>query len=293
MEILELDFQFWRFWAFSLLAIVISLSVVYFTMQFQGNTWANLVGYVTIGFTIIWFVCLIMFYKTYYEYRDSLRLNNESNIYSIRREQLLVFLSIIFAIIVIILVPYMDVSSNSKGQFAINFYSSFFGILISFFLGFSSQALFNRSQEIRQTKSEIKKSVNEAIIILKALRDEITHNVQLLNQIIDNLSIPNYVIFYNLQLSTWNSISITKLETLKNYSIIREISRIYYEYEHLNRKVNVQFEMSFSTLRALSNFIDIRNSLVNPIIEHAKILVVDSGKLLEEINKELLKYQQN
>jgi len=210
------------------------------------------------------------------------------------KEVSLLLIAIVFTIVIVIIVPYLDVSMGLNGQLAINFFGSFFGVLISILFAFSIQALFESKQEKKRIETENKRQIDESLDILKALKDEINHNIELLKQMIREL--PTIVIFYNLQLSTWNSISITKLEALKNFSLVKEVSRIYYEYEHLSRKVDIQFQMHYGPIRIPNlNLIyeDIRNSIIKPILMHANILIEDSKKLIEKIDKELSKYQQN
>jgi len=125
----------------------------------------------------------------------------------------------------------------------------------------------------------------DAIKILTALKDEITHNIALLKQMQGEP--PSEVIFYNLSLSTWEATSGRRLEAVENYELVRHISRIYYEFQHLSRKVDVQFHMHYSVLLAMSNYDKIRGSIVGPIIAHASTLEKESESLLAEIDEEL------
>jgi hypothetical protein len=206
-------------------------------------------------------------------------------------EVLLVLIAVLVAIVIVIVIPYLDASMKSNGQLAINFYGSFFGVLISVLLAFAGQAVLQKRQENSQRALEDKKLIKEAIVVLKAIKSEMNHNIDLLNQMVREL--PTMTIFYNLQLSTWKSTSITKLDSLKNFAIIKNISRIYYEYEHLSRKVDIQFQLHYGYIRTNPNYEEIRKSIVNPIILHASILAEESKIILEEIDNELTKYQQN
>jgi predicted ferric reductase len=70
---LELDFEFWKFWSFTLLALVITLGVAFFTMVYQSYTWAPVIGWVTVGVIILWMLSLIMFYVNYNKFRKTLK----------------------------------------------------------------------------------------------------------------------------------------------------------------------------------------------------------------------------
>jgi hypothetical protein len=164
----------------------------------------------------------------------------------------------------------------------VEFWSSFLSGLIATMIGVATGipiALWlDRKIAARHRKED-------AIRVLAALKDEITHNIALLKQMRGEL--PSAVIFYNLNLSTWEATSASRLEAVENYELVRHISRIYYEFQHLSRKVDVQFHMHYSALLAMNNYDKIRASIVVPIIAHAATLEKESESLLAEIDEEL------
>ena len=136
----------------------------------------------------------------------------------------------------------------------------------------------------RQVESKQKK---EGKAILEALHNELSHDSSLLNQMCDEL--PNGVIFYNLDLSTWQATTGKQLESLRNYELVRRISGMYYEFQHLNRKVDVQFEIHFSSTRTFSRYSDLRREIVGPILVHAAELQPHLVKLISDIKVEVEK----
>ncbi len=99
--------------------------------------------------------------------------------------------------------------------------------------------------------------------------------------------LPTMVIFYNLDLSTWNSLSFKKLDILDNFEIVKAINHVYYEYQHLSRKVDIQFQTHYSTLLAMSNYNQIRQSIVSPILAHIDPLIKESKELSGRISAEI------
>ncbi|MBL7170171.1 MAG: hypothetical protein ISS48_04070 [Candidatus Aenigmarchaeota archaeon] len=75
MDVLELDFQFWRFWAFSLLAISITLLIAWYNINFQNNPWESKVGLMAVSFTALWVISLGFFLVTYVKFKKKLSKN--------------------------------------------------------------------------------------------------------------------------------------------------------------------------------------------------------------------------
>ena len=74
------------------------------------------------------------------------------------------------------------------------------------------------------------------------LIQEVTHDKELLRQIQDNVS-EGMIIYYTLDTDIWPSISREAIEAMSSSEVISKISSLYYEYEHLKRKIDAQFRM--------------------------------------------------
>lgn len=142
----------------------------------------------------------------------------------------------------------------------------------------------------RKTREGIKRE--RAIAILSALKEEITHNIQLLNQIQDQLK-PDYMIYYNMDMNTWRATSLQEFEGIISYKLLRQIYTIYYEYEHMSRKIDTQFSMNYSVVRAMKSYRQERERIVGAILTHAKKLYKQSKQLIEEMETELKRLSEN
>ena len=101
--------------------------------------------------------------------------------------------------------------------------------------------------------------------------------------------LPSLTITYNLDLSIWEATSSERLNTITNFDLIRRISRIHYEYQHMNRKIDAQFQLFYSTARALKTYRQLKQFLVDAILLHRDTLEKQSKELVIEIDTELSK----
>ncbi|MBC7113350.1 MAG: hypothetical protein H5T34_04955 [Candidatus Methanomethyliales bacterium] len=157
--------------------------------------------------------------------------------------------------------------------------ASFIATLLGVLLGIPSALWIDRKIKLCNERER-------AIAVLSALKEEINHNVSLLKQIQKELS-SSSVIFYNLDLNTWRATSLEDFETIIDHDVICRIFRLYYEYEHLSRKIDVQFHMHYSPTRALQGYLKEREVIVNAILVHAAVLEKESEQLLNKIDEEL------
>jgi len=70
---LELDFQFYRFYTFSLLAAVLTTAIAFYNFKYNNNLSANNWAYVCIAFTIIFLIANIKFLTVYFKLRKELK----------------------------------------------------------------------------------------------------------------------------------------------------------------------------------------------------------------------------
>jgi len=100
----------------------------------------------------------------------------------------------------------------------------------------------NRRIEAGRLREDARARVNRRILVLEVLIQEVTHDKELLRQIQDNVS-EGMIIYYTLDTDIWPSISREAIEAMSSSEVISKISSLYYEYEHLKRKIDAQFRM--------------------------------------------------
>ncbi len=141
-------------------------------------------------------------------------------------------------------------------------------------------------------KTRISSQREKAIAVLSALKEEINHNVALLRQIQTELK-PNSVIYYNMDMNTWRAASLEEFEDVIFNEVLRKIFRIYYEYEHMSRKIDTQFNMHYSIVRSMDTYLQERKQIVGAILVHATTLEKESEQLINEIENELTRLSRN
>lgn len=142
----------------------------------------------------------------------------------------------------------------------------------------------------RKTRERSKRE--RAITVLSALKEEINHNIGLLKQIQAQLT-PKSMIFYNMDMNTWKATSLEEFEGIISHKLLRHIYRIYYEYEHMSRKIDTQFNMHYSVVRATKTYPQERQTIIGAILTHAKPLEKESEQLIEEMETELKRLSKN
>jgi hypothetical protein len=160
----------------------------------------------------------------------------------------------------------------------VQFVSTLFGVLIGIPVAFWIDR--------RLTKRHDKE---RAVSILTILQEEITRNLALLKQIKKELGQPNYIIFYNIDMNTWKNLSLEDFEGIIASNILRSIYHLYYEYGHLNRKIDAQFSMHYSAVRASQNYLAERQIIVGAILLHATTLEKETDQLIRDISKEIVR----
>ena len=109
--------------------------------------------------------------------------------------------------------------------------ATFFGVGLAFFIN----KVYNNYLEKRHCKR-----------LLRMLKDEIALNYNLLKELDDEIKNLYWTPFYDLKFVVWSSI-ISKISIVfKDINLLSDIAKFYYELQHLNRKINKLFELSFS-----------------------------------------------
>lgn len=155
---------------------------------------------------------------------------------------------------------------------AIQFLATLFGVLVAFWLDRRIMA----SHEKDKAKA-----------VLTALKAEINHNLELLKQMQREFESGPVMIYYNMDMNTWRGTSLENFEGIIKHELLRQIFTIYYEYEHLSRKIDVQFSMHYSVVRAMDIYQQERQQIVGAILAIAPRLEEASEQLIKEIDNEL------
>lgn len=144
----------------------------------------------------------------------------------------------------------------------------------------------------RTTKGHQKE---KAIAILSSLKEEINHNLGLLKQMQSEFKLigNSLMIYYNMDMNTWRKTSLQEFEGTISPDLLHKIFAIYYEYEHLSRKIDTQFNMNYSVVRAMPSYMTERGTIIRAIVDHASELEKESEQLVKEIDNELSKSNGN
>ena len=122
--------------------------------------------------------------------------------------------------------------------------------------------------------------------ILEIVKGEIEHNIKLLEQIHDEYQKSTWSGYYNLDTTskqaTWSDL--IKIE--ESAKFIYDLSRTYYEYEHMNRKLDLQLRL-VSDANIHPTVADFRRTVVRSIVVHTTSLISGSKDRLKEIEEKL------
>jgi hypothetical protein len=153
-------------------------------------------------------------------------------------------------------------------DFAIQFGAGALATLVGVVIGIPAALYVNRMisgwQRQAERAREQQHRRQEEVSVLQGLLDELGRNEWLLKEMRDEL--PNGVIFYTLDTSFWEAASGRQIQCLENFELVARLSRLYYEFQHLKRKIDAQFEMHYSAARALSDYRLQREGLVGAIL---------------------------
>lgn len=129
------------------------------------------------------------------------------------------------------------------------------------------------------------KSRKERLIgALEMIKDEVEKNVSLCNQILKEFANkgPSWIQYYNLKTTTWESVSSTLVD-LKDSDLSKKIAGQYYEYYHMNRKIDARFDL-FKFIGAGGVRL---KALTNAVSQGATDLRDDSERLAREIETKI------
>lgn len=117
---------------------------------------------------------------------------------------------------------------------------------IATFLGVGLAFWLNKKQENNSEKTKARR-------LLFLLKKDIEFNITLLHELRKWLPDSNHVVFFNLNFFIWNSLPSTIIPFLEKPEIMTEISKFYYQLQHLSRKVDMLFNLGFAENRTKEN----------------------------------------
>ncbi|MCX6774838.1 MAG: hypothetical protein NTY99_01970 [DPANN group archaeon] len=136
--------------------------------------------------------------------------------------------------------------------FILTLAATFLGVLVAFKLN---------ALQLKVTDTQ------QANRLLTLLQNEIKHNKSLLNQLKDEL-LTHTVPFYDLRFSVWDSIPSKLASIVENPELLNETAKFYFELQHLERKINKQFELAYGISIALTGGRELREQIVRSILAH-------------------------
>jgi hypothetical protein len=109
----------------------------------------------------------------------------------------------------------------------------------------------NRRAEEFQRRREEKQAKERRIWLLKALQEEVEHNLKLLNQLEGELK-SNQVPFYSLDTDMWEVLGSQVAQDISSEKILTSASRLYFEFDHMKRKIDALFQLVVNPLMSAS-----------------------------------------
>lgn len=121
--------------------------------------------------------------------------------------------------------------------------------------------------------------------LLQLLREALEKNLALVAQMTREVE-PGRVIFYNVDTSLLESSASVKYEVIGNLALNKLLDSIRYELQHLHRKVELQLEIQYSSFRAIGDYLQVRERLIDAIRGHFPRITQEIDQALELIRKE-------
>jgi len=119
-------------------------------------------------------------------------------------------------------------------------------------------------------KIDIRRQRDEASRILSVFKDEIDHNISILNQMLQK---SKSIFFYNLRLTFWEVFS-RKLEIIENNDLVSHLARLYFKYQYLSEEIDKAVKEGYVLDKEIME-------------DYIPKLTVMSKELLTEIDTEL------
>ena len=98
-----------------------------------------------------------------------------------------------------------------------------------------------RASELQRRQAE-ERTKQRRLWLLKALQEEVEHNQALLNQLEGELK-SSKVPFYSLDTDMWEFVGGQVAEAISSEEILTRASRLYFEFDHMKRKIDALFQL--------------------------------------------------
>ncbi|MFW9924537.1 MAG: hypothetical protein ACFFDW_14735 [Candidatus Thorarchaeota archaeon] len=169
--------------------------------------------------------------------------------------------------------------------FSSNLLSELIATIVGVALGIPAGIWLNNLLEKRRRSKEFSEELERESKLIKEIlfqiNDEINKNIELLQQLGKELAKNDlYIPHYNLKISTWKAFTIRELTLIQKCSYYKDIFHVYFEIEHMIRKIDRLFE--FLTVNALGAS-RIQKSLAESILK----LLPSVLKACEELKKKI------
>lgn len=118
------------------------------------------------------------------------------------------------------------------------------------------------------------------------IRDEIQKNTDLCNQILGDFEREGmgYQQYYTLTRSTWEAVS-DALYDLKDHKLTQRIAMQYYEYDHMQRKMDTRLNL-WSAISLDNPLTEMKYEVVSPAVKRGAETIAASGsERLRDINE--------
>jgi len=142
---------------------------------------------------------------------------------------------------------------------------TFISTILATFLGVYLAFYLNKKQNDKLNRDKAKK-------LLFLLKKDIEFNIGLLHELKKWLPDSRHIVFFNLNFVIWNSLPSNIVPFLEKPERITEISKFYYQLQHLSRKVDMLFHLGF-THNSNKESMEKRAELVLKINEHVSSIL--------------------
>jgi putative flippase GtrA len=129
------------------------------------------------------------------------------------------------------------------------------------------------------------KKKDERKTLIGFLKENLEDNQRILKEMQHKFA-SNFVVLEYLNIGSWPLFS-QKINILNNFELQRKIIRTYYNLEQLSRKIDRQFEMHFSTFRAMQSYPQDKEHLKMSIMGQIGMVNTEIEEILKEIPKQI------
>ena len=114
------------------------------------------------------------------------------------------------------------------------------------FLGYLGGLKVNKIQYKNRLKEHKVKRLKETLFLLKNLEEEINHNIELLQEMDKEFS-SDWSIFYHTDINVWEATKELRIVLIKNPTLLKKLNKFYYQIQHLQRKIDAQFNIYYNS----------------------------------------------